>query len=50
MSCVSVQVFYYLRELDEALTYALGAGDAFDIGQKSEYTSAIVGALLAACV
>lgn len=41
---IALQVFYYLRELDEALTYALGAGNAFDISEKSEYVSAIIGA------
>lgn len=38
------QVFYYLRELDEALDYALSAGSAFDINDKSEYVSTIIGA------
>lgn len=38
-----LQVFYYLRELDEALNYALGAGNAFDINGKSEYVSTIIG-------
>jgi hypothetical protein len=36
-------VFYYLRELDEALNYALGAGAAFNINEKSEYVSTIIG-------
>lgn len=39
-------MFYYLRELDEALNYALGAGTAFDITDQSEYVSAIIGAPL----
>ena len=39
-----MQVFYYLRELDEALNYALGAGAAFDISEKSEFVSTIIGA------
>jgi hypothetical protein len=38
-----LQVFYYLRELDEALSYALGAGTAFDFNGKSEYVSTIIG-------
>ena len=39
-----MQVFYYLRELDEALNYALSAGSAFDINDRSEYVSTIIGA------
>lgn len=37
------QVFYHLGELDSALTYALGAGDLFDVDDQSEYTRTLVG-------
>jgi hypothetical protein len=40
-----LQVFYYLRDLDDALTHALGAGKLFDITEKSEYVTTIVGTL-----
>lgn len=39
-----LQVFYYLRSLDDALTHALGAGALFDISEQSEYVKTIVGA------
>lgn len=41
----SMQVFYYLGELDSALTYALGAGSRFDVADQSEYQQTLVGAL-----
>jgi hypothetical protein len=37
------QVFYHLGELDSALTYALGAGDLFDVDDQSEYARTLVG-------
>ena len=40
-----MQVFYYLRELDEALNYALGAGTLFDISEKTEYVQTLIGAV-----
>jgi hypothetical protein len=36
-------VFYHLGELDSALTYALGAGALFDLGEDSEYVRTLVG-------
>jgi hypothetical protein len=45
-----VQVFYYLRSLDDALTHALGAGALFNIAEQSEYVKTIVGACSAPCV
>lgn len=36
------KVFYHLGELDDSLTYALGAGDLFDVNDDSEYTSTLV--------
>ena len=38
------QVFYHLGELDDALTYALGAGKLFDINEQSEYVQTTLGA------
>ena len=37
------QVFYHLGELEDALTYALGAGSLFDIDEKSDYVQALLG-------
>ena len=37
------QVFYHLEELDDALKYALGAGDLFDVAQKNEYVDTLIG-------
>lgn len=37
------QVFYHLGELDDALTYALGAGSLFDTSEQSEYVHCIIG-------
>ncbi|CAL8468543.1 g8083 [Coccomyxa elongata] len=34
---VASKVFYHLGELDDALSYALGAGKLFDINEPSEY-------------
>ncbi len=38
------QVFYNLGDLDDALTYALGAGKLFDVNETSEYVQTILGA------
>ena len=40
---VLLQVFYHLGELDEALSYALGAGKLFDITEPSEYVQTTLG-------
>ena len=37
------QVFYHLGELDDALTYALGANQLFDINENSEYVQTLLG-------
>ena len=42
-SNVWVQVFYHLGELDDALSYALGAGKLFDINEPSEYVQTTLG-------
>lgn len=36
------KVFYYLGELNDALSYALGAGSLFDVSQNSEYVQTMV--------
>ena len=41
--CASMQVFYHLGELDDALSYALGAGKLFDINEPSEYVQSTLG-------
>ena len=38
-----MQVFYHLGELDDALSYALGAGKLFDINEPSEYVQSTLG-------
>ena len=35
-------MFYHLGELDQALTYALGAGGLFDITEQTEYVQTIL--------
>lgn len=36
-------MFYHLGDLDDALTYALGAGSLFDVNGSSEYVQTILG-------
>jgi len=36
-------VYYHLGEFDESLTFALGAGNLFDVSSKSEYVETIIG-------
>jgi len=38
-----LQVFFHLGELDDAVTYALGAGKLFDLDEKSEYVDTLLG-------
>lgn len=47
MTAAIEQVFYHLGELDDALSYALGAGKLFDINEQSEYVQTTLGACLA---
>ena len=42
---VSSKVYYHLGSLDNALTYALGAGRLFDVNDKTEYVETIIGQL-----
>ncbi|KAK9844017.1 hypothetical protein WJX81_001983 [Elliptochloris bilobata] len=39
---VASKVFYHLGELNDALTYALGAGALFDTNEQSEYVQTIL--------
>ncbi|KAG2187164.1 hypothetical protein INT44_004836 [Umbelopsis vinacea] len=39
---VASKVYYHLGELDDALTFALGAGNLVDVSQKSEYIETII--------
>ena len=36
-------MFYHLGDLDDALSYALGAGALFDVNARSEYVQTILG-------
>ncbi|CAI5472971.1 unnamed protein product [Closterium sp. Yama58-4] len=36
------KVFYYLGELTDSLTYALGAGSLFDVSEDSEYVQTLI--------
>jgi hypothetical protein len=40
---VCSKVYYHLGSLDNALTYALGAGHLFDVNDKTEYVDTIIG-------
>lgn len=37
------QVFYYLGELNDSLSYALGAGSLFDVSEDSDYVHTLLG-------
>ena len=37
-----MQVFFYLGELDVAVTYALGAGNLFDVNDESDYVQTLL--------
>lgn len=37
-----MQVFYHLGELNDALSYALGAGSLFDVEEGSEYANTLL--------
>eukprot|EP00741_Cyanophora_paradoxa_P005709 tig00000903_g5533.t1 len=39
---VASKVFYHLGEFNDALTYALGAGNLFDVSVKNEYVQTLV--------
>lgn len=39
---VASKVFYHLGEFEDALTYALGAGDLFDVNARTEYVETMI--------
>ncbi|KAI7871307.1 armadillo-type protein [Spinellus fusiger] len=39
---VTSKIYYYLGELDDSLTFALGAGQSFDLIDTSEYVETII--------
>lgn len=39
---VASKVFYHLGSFEDALTYALGAGDLFDVNARNEYVETII--------
>lgn len=39
---VASKVYYHLGSFEDSLTYALGAGDLFDVNSSSEYVSTII--------
>lgn len=40
---VASKVYYHLGSFEDSLTYALGAGDLFDVNSHSEYVETIIG-------
>ena len=40
---VASKVYYHLGSFEDSLTYALGAGDLFDVNDKSQYVETIIG-------
>ena len=40
---VASKVHYHLESYDEALSFALGAEDLFDVSKRSEYVETIIG-------
>lgn len=39
---VASKVFYHLGSFEDALTYALGAGDLFDVNARTEYVETMI--------
>merc|ERR1712166_961349 len=39
---VASKVFYHLGEYDDALTFALGAGELFDVAEESQYVNTMI--------
>lgn len=44
--CFHSQVFCYLGELNDSLSYALGAGPLFNVSEDSDYVRTILGRIL----
>lgn len=40
---VASKVYYHLGSFEDSLTYALGAGDLFDVNSRTEYVETIIG-------
>ena len=43
-------MFFYLAELNGALSYALGGGPLFDVSDDSDYAQTLLGNLPGACI
>jgi 26S proteasome regulatory subunit N2 len=44
------KVYFHLGEFDEALTFALGAGDTFDVDVEDEFTESVVSKAIASYI
>lgn len=40
---VASKVYYHLGSFEDSLTYALGAGELFDVNARNEYVDTIIG-------
>lgn len=40
---VASKVYYHLGSFEDSLTYALGAGELFDVNSRSEYVETTIG-------
>lgn len=40
---VASKVYYHLGSFEDSLTYALGAGELFDVNSHNEYVETIIG-------
>lgn len=40
---VASKVYYHLGSFEDSLTYALGAGDLFDVNARTEYVDTTIG-------
>jgi len=50
LALVAPKVFFYLAELNGALSYVLGAGPLFDVSDDSDYAQTLLGNLPGACI
>lgn len=50
LALVAPKVFFYMTELNGALSYALGAGSLFDVSDDSDYAQTLLGNLPGACI
>lgn len=42
---VASKVYYHLGSFEDSLTYALGAGELFDVNSRTEYVETTLGKL-----